>query len=267
MRRISFALLCALGLLFVDSSSDARPGALRRIFGRSFSPASIAGLTLWLEADSGIVLNGSNVSQWTDKSGNGANASQATAGSQPVYTASGGPNGLAYLSGVGRFLTGSSQLWSSPANFAICVVAYSRTDLGGQPIIYAGNWGGSASAWNGAGLGLIVDSIHPLELEAFTPGGAVYGYPSVNPSNNAWHTICANQNGSGSSSFRIDGSPVATANNIAGSVTPSPVFQIGQDQTYTNMPATAAILVYSSALNLTQLSQIESYLRAKYATW
>ena len=50
-----------------------------------------ADLALWLDANdaSTITLNGSNVSQWDDKSGNGRNASQATASLQPTYLATG----------------------------------------------------------------------------------------------------------------------------------------------------------------------------------
>ena len=53
---------------------------------------------LWLDAEdtSTITLNGATVSQWADKSGNGRNAAQATAASQPTYTA-GGLNGKPVL--------------------------------------------------------------------------------------------------------------------------------------------------------------------------
>jgi hypothetical protein len=55
-----------------------------------FSPKSIAGLQIWLDASdaSSLTLNGSTVSQWRDKSGNGFHASQATANNQPTYTSS-----------------------------------------------------------------------------------------------------------------------------------------------------------------------------------
>lgn len=48
-------------------------------------------LALWLDAEdaSTITLNGSTVSQWNDKSGNGRNVSQATATNQPTYQATG----------------------------------------------------------------------------------------------------------------------------------------------------------------------------------
>ena len=55
-----------------------------------WTPAQIS-TALWLDAaDTGtITLNGSTVSQWKDKSGNGANLSQATAALQPTYSSSG----------------------------------------------------------------------------------------------------------------------------------------------------------------------------------
>ena len=57
----------------------------------NYFPLSIAGCTMWLDgADSSkVLLNGSTVSQWTDKSAAGNNATQPTAGNQPSYSASG----------------------------------------------------------------------------------------------------------------------------------------------------------------------------------
>jgi hypothetical protein len=58
--------------------------------GGAWTPADLgASLALWLDAEdtASITLNGSTVSQWADKSGNGRNATQATAASQPTYTA------------------------------------------------------------------------------------------------------------------------------------------------------------------------------------
>jgi len=54
-----------------------------------WTPASIT-TALWLDADDAttITLNDTTVSQWNDKSGNGRNFSQATAGNQPVYSTS-----------------------------------------------------------------------------------------------------------------------------------------------------------------------------------
>jgi hypothetical protein len=56
-----------------------------------WTPAELTGLAMWLDAAdaSTITLNGSDVSQWNDKSSSGFNASQATAANQPTYSATG----------------------------------------------------------------------------------------------------------------------------------------------------------------------------------
>lgn len=60
---------------------------LLRPLATGFSPRQISGLALWLDAadSSTITLNGSTVSEWLDKSGNGRNARQPTAARQPEY--------------------------------------------------------------------------------------------------------------------------------------------------------------------------------------
>ena len=80
----------------LDATGPARglPGAARRggVAAVLWTPADLgADLALWLDADdaSTITLNGSTVSQWDDKSGNGRNVSQATASDQPTYSATG----------------------------------------------------------------------------------------------------------------------------------------------------------------------------------
>lgn len=57
----------------------------------SFIPTSIPGCQLWLDASdsTSVVLSGSNVTQWNDKSGNGNNATQTTANSRPTYSQNG----------------------------------------------------------------------------------------------------------------------------------------------------------------------------------
>lgn len=63
----------------------------------AWTPAQIP-TALWLDAadSSTIILNGSTVSQWNDRSGNARNATQATVANQPTYQGA----GLIYLDGV-----------------------------------------------------------------------------------------------------------------------------------------------------------------------
>jgi hypothetical protein len=74
----------------------------------SFSPASISGLALWLDATSGlfdatsggspVTTDGASVARWEDRSGNGRNASQATSGNRPILKTSvqNGKNGIRF---------------------------------------------------------------------------------------------------------------------------------------------------------------------------
>jgi hypothetical protein len=64
------------------------PRLLRPKATSGFDPKTISGLAVWFDASvsSSVTLNGGNVSQWNDLSGNGRHATQATAGSQPSYS-------------------------------------------------------------------------------------------------------------------------------------------------------------------------------------
>ncbi len=65
---------------------------------RAWTPADLTGVAMWLDAAdaSKVVLNGSTVSQWTDKTTNGRDLVQATAENQPTFV-SNGFNGLPTL--------------------------------------------------------------------------------------------------------------------------------------------------------------------------
>ena len=65
-----------------DSSANNHHGVLRK----TFSPANLADLKLWLDAaDTSTITHSSNaVSQWNDKSGNNNHATQGTAANQPT---------------------------------------------------------------------------------------------------------------------------------------------------------------------------------------
>jgi hypothetical protein len=97
-----------MGLLLLNS-------ARRR--GIQWTPASLTGLQLWLDAaDSATLLegvspddtaeDGDTIRQWSDKSGNARHAVQSTAGSRPTYAAT-GQNGKGVLNfdGSADFMT------------------------------------------------------------------------------------------------------------------------------------------------------------------
>lgn len=92
-----------------------------------WTPAEIS-TALWLDAAdaSTIILNGSNVSQWSDKSGNNRHATQATASAQPVYVAN-GLNGLGGLSSIGNRHIGGNLPFTGNAWTAFAVATMNST--------------------------------------------------------------------------------------------------------------------------------------------
>lgn len=90
----------------------------------SFSPASIPGLALWLDGSdsSTFTLNGSTISQWNDKSGNGRHFSQSTASLQPAPATS-VKNGLGAVAFTSDWMSGEDTydigtlflVWEQPS--------------------------------------------------------------------------------------------------------------------------------------------------------
>jgi len=89
----------------VEGYLAAKWGLLNNLPGKTLSPLNISGCVLWLDAadTSTLMLSTNNVTQWSDKSGSGNNATQATAGSQP--TTGGIQNGLNTLLFTGKVMT------------------------------------------------------------------------------------------------------------------------------------------------------------------
>lgn len=106
-----------------------------------WTPKALPNLALWLDAadSSTIVLNGSNVSQWNDKSGNNRNATQSTPVNQPPYSASDSrANGFAGIgasssSGLVGLITPSftATTWTIVMSFANTTFTAFETILSG----------------------------------------------------------------------------------------------------------------------------------------
>ena len=100
-----------------------------------FTPNRLANLALWLDAgDSGtVILNGSDVSEWRDKSGNDRHASQATAARQPEYVspAQNGLGALRFNAADENFMTaGTTSTWNflhNGSNAAVFMTARARS--------------------------------------------------------------------------------------------------------------------------------------------
>lgn len=98
---------------------------------------SLITTSLWLDANdaSTITLNGSTVSQWNDKSGNGRNYAQGTAANQPTYSATGwGTQPAISFDGVNDILSTAVADWTA-ANMSWYVVGQRTGSLGTQSLV------------------------------------------------------------------------------------------------------------------------------------
>ena len=223
------------------------------IFG-AFSPTSISGLQLWLDADdsSTITLNGSTVSQWNDKSGNDYHVSQATASSQPTYTAS-----ALNSKSVVRFdgndeLTSLDTVVGGSTNRTVFVVFNST----GGSIQYGVTLGDSTSIGQSFSvsreIGVRVNSGYRTWTTAVDSTHAIV---TIVLDGTSTTDLLAWKNGS---SLTVDLTSSRTINTAAG-------FIIGNGSSGGNLTGDVAeIIVYNSALSTSDRQSVESYLSTKW---
>jgi hypothetical protein len=207
-----------------------------------------ANLALWLSADFGVTLSGSNVTAWADQSGNGKNA---TATSTPTLST---VNGQTFMNFAGGYFTGSQVLSASQATI-MCVARFSSTrdveiifqQLSSEPNIafYRGfNLSGKFRFYNGQDAS-----------------------SSLSTSDNQTYLFGVTVNGTSATIF-LNGSQDTTANS--GSLTPSGTYYLGRR---TDVPRTttemqmAEIIVYNTNLGTSNRQLVEDYLNTKYSIY
>lgn len=242
---------------------------------RSFVPLDLAP-ALWLRADLGVTLNAGNVSAWADQSGNGRSFTQGTGGAQPVYDATAGANGTAYLElGGTRYLDSASaaSAWSFLHTGALTawVVAYKVGVTADITAILSTQ----ATAVHKGTL-LTIDNTSTL----YRTGQAIYRGDGValpiayaTSSNNAApsNTWRALEWTFQPASAVIVQSAGAVVHLIAGAWTapsgsPTNTAQIGRAPTYSFGSATrvAEIIALDRAATAAELARTRAYLRARY---
>lgn len=214
-----------------------------------FNPKSIRGLQLWLDAAdaSSVVRNGTNVSQWTDKSGNARHATQATANNQPAYSlASRNSKNTIVFDGSNDSLLTTSFTVSQPHSLFVV----GRRAVGGvnQNFTDGGASGRVAVYWA---------NTDNWSMFAGTALTAPTGQSDTN-----WHVFAASFSTT-SSSLRIDGTVMASGNAGTESYTGLRISGFSSTIALLN-GSVAEILAYSGALSSLQISTVNKYLGAKW---
>lgn len=220
----------------------------------SFTPTSISGLALWLDgADAAsVTLDGSNmVSQWSDKSGNGRHASQATVLSRPAYSTA-AVNGLNAVTfdGVNDVLDSSSSLVASDGSYTMFGVARKLSNA--NLAYFLAGPAGLACGIEGATTrpGVLVNAVNWFAEPSAVSIGT---------------TICQSLRRQ-SGSFRYNRSGIVLTSSLNPTVYGTN-YRIGTHGVgvFQNV-IVCEVLHYSAALTDTEIARVESYLSAKWGT-
>lgn len=221
-----------------------------------FSPSSLSGLQAWYDAGqiSGVTTDGAAVASWTDLSGNGRHATQATAGMQPVLKT--GANGIGGAPVV-RF--DGTDDWLKTASFALAqpltaVLIYKPrahpsstrqvlAEGAGFDRIFAHTSGGNPSMTFGTALG----GTQFLTL----------GTPRI---------VRCIANGASSSMVFDNGKGTTSAAGNVGAGAIAGGLQIGGENGSGFAPScdVAEVILYNRVLTAPELANLEGYLSEKY---
>jgi hypothetical protein len=237
----------------------------------SFSPASIPNLALWLDAAdaSTITVDGSNnVSEWRDKSGGGRNVLQATTLLRPSY-------GTQTQNGLPLVVTnaaGNTRL-ESAANIPTTAL-WGASRQTGTLFRVIRSISGTISGGIHQEFGIFNNTVifRPTQILNFRIGGvnddAVGGYGGTLPTGNMDIMAHVFNLATPTVSVRRNGSVFAT-------LTPSTTtaFSSGVNQFYSiNWSGSgttsyhAEHIHYARVLTSDEITQVETYLRTKWAT-
>lgn len=221
----------------------------------AFTPASITGLSLWLDANVGVTESLGSVSTWADQSSNANDATFGGPAAPPIYSSS------------------DSRMNNFPAiDFTVSGVLQCANPVCGYPLTIF------VVMNEASGAPVCVSSIISDSFPS-----TLYSYYSCVASTISWYTGADNASspisndvaglvemmGDGNQSFRFWwdgaelGSPSINAGGTALNTAPITIGDFLGDGANSFQGVLAEILVYNSLLNATDQGHVREYLRTK----
>ena len=230
----------------------------------AWTPASIAGLQLWLDASQITGLNdGDAVATWSDLSGNGNHATQATASKRPTYQTN-EQNGLPVVlgDGVDDFLECASAVFPT-ADFTIYAVL---KNVSGQGQNYRAFGSSDSGGLNGFCL---ISLTNPGQDYLVLRNGS--SGPDIQSSGtfvqNTTYTYRITVGGAASEIFVNNTSRGTSSRVLLGtSGVPFQVFSYGPGLDCGNIKF-CELIGYTGVHTAGQQALVESYLNAKWAAY
>ncbi len=183
---MTFSTMVTYSVTLTATNAGGSNTSAQQTINCTFNAANYGTVLTWLHNGANITLNSGAISIWGDNSGNGNNASQSTAASQPTYTASAmNGNPCAIFDGVNDFFTFGTSL-GKPKYFCEVSVMFTNSSItnqrfsGGYDGINAGTlWQGTSinntigdgviSAYNSDGVNFSISNTATLTVASLTP--------------------------------------------------------------------------------------------------
>jgi hypothetical protein len=219
----------------------------------TFAPTSVTGCSLWLDAaDTATITysSGSNVSQWSDKSGLGNNATQSTSTYQPI-SGSVSTNGKNVLN-----FTGKSMIYPTINNTTITVfcIYNNKTFVPYGTPVNVGPFAFFYAAPNskvGIGRLAVTDEV----LASWSSAG-------LTTSQYVIYGGTVSVSGNTTSFLYFNGTQVATVSvNSSGGIS---AYSVGDSINNITSGNIAEVLIYNSVLSTTDRQKVEGYLAWKW---
>ena len=244
---------------------------IRKVGGEAtFSPANLSGLSLWLKADAGVTLSGSDVTAWADQSGNGNNASSSP-GTRPTFVSpflNGKP--AIEFDGQGQVMQIADANSLDFLNISSFIVLKYIGQGTGNNIVYFKN-ANAGSPTDPAMYGLVGANGDNLVSFSVNVGGWSDYETSISIANTVPRILSMTYDGTDQNVYSNGG--LSNTFNIGGNIaTSTGLLQIGgynqsfNAEEYFNGQI-AEIIMYNRAVTGTERQQVEAYLNTKYAIY
>jgi hypothetical protein len=231
-----------------------------------FNPLKIPGCALWLEADRGVTLDGSNnVSAWADQSGNGRHVSNANDAQRPAYIAS-AVNGRPGLLFSNHLLTAVAFSLSSAFTM---IAVFKSTESTDELIVEHGT---NTNLVDGFFLNTSINSSLSIRRTNKTGSNAAMNWGNTN----AFLVATVSSNGTqASNSLRLNGSALTLSDHGTpydlGISDVSNTFHVGARYNDAGGSLVApfigsivAIVLYNRAITISECQHIERLYGSKY---
>lgn len=256
-----------LAVFMIACLKNSRPDA--RI--ADYHPTYVADLHLWFRSDTGLTLNGANVSRWIDAF-SGVWATQNTVADQPTYVANviNGSTAVVRFDGLSQFLKTTSvavgtemtvfifaaRPWTTPKNAAFFGQDSNYGNTSGLAFLTTGaavnGWAASDLLFVGNGR---LASQDPRNFGAY---GALV--------DNTFHVVTAIL-GAGSSQIWLDGSAIASTISTTAITASNDLLRLGSSGAATGDyfdGDVAEIIIYKRALSVAERRHVECYMTSRY---